>query len=189
MTERMGLSVDEARRLRSAYLEAQGTTLKGLMGDFQIDPADYLTYVHQLDYHALLHPDPELRQALISLPQTKYVFTNASAEHAHNVLAALRLTDVFQGVIDIVAMGYANKPEATAYAFALEFVGAPAEACLMADDRVANLLPAAALGMTTVLVGDGDSINVDISVDRLAHLPNALPQLLQGRPGPLDHHG
>ncbi len=185
MIDRMELPPEEARRLRSNYLEAQGTTLKGLMGDFDIDPSDYLTFVHQLDYPSLIHPDAELRQMLESLPQVKYVFTNASAEHARKVLAALGLTDVFSGIIDIVALGYANKPEHLAYVRALELIGSPdPQGCLMADDRLENLLPARAMGMTTVLVGSGAGMGVDagvdVRIDRLADLPSVLPHLRDG---------
>ncbi len=181
MTNKMGLSQDEAARLRSRYLEAQGTTLKGLMRDFDIDPSDYLAYVHQLDYPRLIQPDPELRKSLESLPQTKYIFTNASAAHAYHVLDALGLTDQFRGVIDVVAMGYANKPDEIAYIRALELIGSPdPETCLMADDRLQNLLPAHAMGMTTVLVGPKTPGEADIHLDRLAELPSAMPSLLDG---------
>jgi len=188
MTDRLGLSTAEAGRLRSSYLEAQGTTLHGLMGDFEIDPSDYLTFVHDLDYPSLLSPDRELRRVLESLPQTKYIFTNASAEHARNVLDALRLEDLFSGIIDIVAVDYANKPDRIAYVRALELIGAPdPEACLLADDRSVNLRPAHAMGMTTVLVGPGARQDVDAQIDCLAELPHALPHLLDagqsdGRP-------
>ena len=179
MVNRIGLSPKEARTLRASYVGMHGTTLTGLMGDFPIDPADYLTYVHQLDYEALIHPDPELRRALEVLPQARYVFTNGSAEHARNTLDALRLTDLFRGIIDIVALDYANKPDPKSYTRALALIGAPdPEACLLADDRIQNLGAASALGMTTVLVGPGPSEAADARVDRLADLPNALPWLL-----------
>jgi len=181
MTHKMGLSPAEAGRLRSSYLEAQGTTLQGLMRDFEIDPSDYLTYVHKLDYPSLISPDSELRQVLESLPQKKYVFTNASAEHARNVLDALQLADLFSGIIDIVAVGYANKPDRIAYVRALELIGSPApEVCLLADDHLENLRPAHAMGMTTVLVGSRTSQDVDVQIDRLAELPRALPHLMDG---------
>lgn len=180
MADRMGIPPGEAKRLRSSYLEAQGTTLRGLMQDFNIDPLDYLTFVHQLDYQAVILPDPELRSALESLPQAKYVFTNASASHAQSVLAALRMTDAFSGIIDIVAIGYANKPEPLAYTRALELIGSPSpETCLLADDRIENLRPAKAMGMTTVLVGGRALEGADLQIEHLAELPNALPRLLE----------
>jgi len=181
MTDRLGLSTAEAGRLRSSYLEAQGTTLQGLMRDYEIDPSGYLTFVHDLDYPSLLGPDSELRQVLESLPQTKYIFTNASAEHARNVLDALQLEDLFSGIIDIVAVDYANKPDRMAYVRALELIGGPPpEVCLLADDRLVNLRSAHAMGMTTVLVGSGPGQDVDAQIDRLSELPHALPHLLDG---------
>ena len=190
MTDRLGLPLEEARRLRSVYLDAQGTTLKGLMGDFELDPSDYLAYVHQLDYSAFIHPDPVLRSALESLPQAKVVFTNASADHARYVLAALKLTDLFSEIIDIVALGYANKPDEEAYLRALDLIGSPAPAsCLLADDRLVNLVPAKDLGMTTVLVGPANGSGADVHIERLSDLPRAMPQLLGGLPFSRNSHG
>jgi putative hydrolase of the HAD superfamily len=190
MTDRLGLSSEEAQRLRTLYLDTQGTTLRGLMRDFQIDPPAYLDYVHQLDYERLIQFDPALRHALEALPQQKVVFTNASADHARKVLAALHLTDLFSGLVDIVALDYANKPEPEAYTRALALIGeSHASACLIADDRIRNLLPARAMGMMTVLVGSGPTDEVDARIDRLADLPSALPSLLDGGVRPDETRG
>lgn len=190
MTDRLGLPGDEASRLRALYLEAQGTTLKGLMRDFAIDPSDYLAYVHQLDYESLIHPDPQLRAALEGLPQTRVVFTNASAAHAAHVLAALEIEDLFSDIIDIVALQYANKPDREAYVKALDLLGSPApEHCLLADDRLVNLLPAKDMGMTTVLVGPNKQPGADVYIDHLSQLPDALPRLMDGTSPNGDRHG
>jgi putative hydrolase of the HAD superfamily len=55
------LKVDrpEADRLRRHYWAIHGTTLAGLMREHQIDPAPYLTDVHDINFDALI-PDPTL---------------------------------------------------------------------------------------------------------------------------------
>ena len=46
------LKVDslEAARLRKHYYKAYGTTLRGLMTEHNLDPSDFLNYVHDIDY-------------------------------------------------------------------------------------------------------------------------------------------
>jgi putative hydrolase of the HAD superfamily len=191
MRERLGLSSAEITFRRQRYVSAFGTTLTGLMHDFDIDPADYLEFVHQVDYAALLKPDPELREALLALPQSKSIFTNASREHALHVLEAVGLGGLFEHIIDIVSLDYRNKPLPEAYVRAVTLAGAStANACLMADDRPVNLAPARELGMTTVLVGPGPSQAADIHLGRLAELPQAIAALVGSPAGSrADHNG
>jgi putative hydrolase of the HAD superfamily len=180
MSQKLGLSAAEIALRRAEYVATFGTTLTGLMRDFSIEPVDYLEFVHQVDYRAVLKPDKLLRQALLSLPQAKAIFTNASRDHAEHVLAALGLQGVFNHILDIVSLGYVNKPMPEAYQRAVALVGADSpRACLMADDRAINLAPARDLGMTTVMVGPGASNQADVHLVRLADLPQALPELLR----------
>ena len=54
--EKLGLASGEAQALRSKYYHQYGTTLRGLMMEHQIDPDDYLDYVHQINYD-VVSPD------------------------------------------------------------------------------------------------------------------------------------
>lgn len=179
MTEQMGLASPQVAALRQKYAEEQGTTLNGLMQDFSVDPEDYLAFVHDADLSSLLRPDPVLRSMLADLPQSKFVFTNASRGHAERVLELLGVRSEFDDIIDIVALGYVNKPELQAYRTALAIAGSPAAACMMVDDRVRNLEPAAALGMRTVLVGARDEPNeaVDLQIETVHRLIDDAPEL------------
>mgnify|MGYP000078263613 CR=1 FL=1 len=48
-----GVGKTEADRLRQHYWDAYGTTLAGLMREHDIDPAPYLTDVHDIDFSVL----------------------------------------------------------------------------------------------------------------------------------------
>lgn len=178
--DRLGLTYDEATQLRRRYFEQYGTTLNGLWHHHAVDPDDYLAYVHALPLEDMIHPDPELSSMLDELPQKRVVFTNANRQHAERVLACLGVSARIDAIIDLFALEMANKPERAAYARALELAGeTDPRACVLADDLPRNLVPARALGMTTVLVGpeqqDGAA---DVRIERITDLTRALPGLV-----------
>lgn len=147
------LEVDEAeaRRIQKQYFREHGTTLCGLMRHHNVDPAEFLEYVHAIDLSPVA-PSPALDAALARLPGRKLVFTNGSVRHAENVLNRLGVTHHFEGVFDIVAAEYRPKPDPETYRALLRRHGVNPRAATMFEDLPANLRPAAALGMTTVLV-------------------------------------
>jgi putative hydrolase of the HAD superfamily len=57
----------EADRLRRHYWATYGTTLAGLMQEHGLDPAPYLTDVHDITFDALA-PDPLLAAHIRALP-------------------------------------------------------------------------------------------------------------------------
>lgn len=67
------------------------------MTGYAIDYEDWHAYVHgRLPYSRLFSRDETLREVLSSLPQPKYVFTNADIRHAETVLGKLGIRDLFQ---------------------------------------------------------------------------------------------
>ena len=50
MTERMGMSEEEANRLRSHYWQTYGSTFIGLWRRHGVDPKEFLPAVHDFDY-------------------------------------------------------------------------------------------------------------------------------------------
>jgi putative hydrolase of the HAD superfamily len=149
-----GLPRDEARGLQKQYLAEHGITLGGLMSRHGVDPDIYHAHLNQVPLDVLT-PDPVLKAALARLPGRRLVFTNADDVHAERVLAKLELAGLFDDVFHIGLAGYAPKPSSEAYArLAAAHAVIPAEAAFF-EDTVRNLAPAAALGMTTVLVGEG----------------------------------
>lgn len=148
IAERLSLSLDEALVIQKTYFREHGTTMRGLMIVDNIDPHDFLAYVHEVDL-ACVPPDPVLAAALAALPGRKIVHTNGSVRHAERLLAHLDVANAFCGIIDIVDAGFEPKPALNGYRELLRRHAVQAEAALMVEDMAKNLVPAAALGMTT----------------------------------------
>jgi pyrimidine 5'-nucleotidase len=179
MRERLNLPFREVNRLRRHYFEKYGTTLKGLQIHYQIDADEYLAYVHDLPLEKYLHPDKDIRSLLLSLPQLKWIFTNADDAHARRVLSTLKLDDCFDGIIDVRALNFTCKPQIDAYKKAMLISGETVpDKCIMLDDSIRNLAPATEMGITTILVGTIDAHpDAHHSIPSLHYLPEKLPDL------------
>jgi putative hydrolase of the HAD superfamily len=169
------VDLEEAKRVRRQYFLKHGTTLRGLMVENGIDPHSFLGYVHDIDLSAI-PADTALGEALAVLPGRKLVFTNGSVRHAENILGHLGIAGHFSGLFDIAACDFVPKPDPAGYARLVErFAVTPARAAMI-EDMAKNLVPAAALGMTTVwlrgtldwAVEGAESPHVHHVVDRLA---------------------
>jgi putative hydrolase of the HAD superfamily len=147
-----GLPWAEARALQKSYYHQHGTTLAGLMANHGVDPAAYIAEVQDVAMDTV-QPDPTLRAALARLPGRRLVFTNAGGRYAEKVLARLGIDDLFEDVFHIEAADYIPKPQPACFErMTVRHGVAPARAAFF-EDSERNLAPAAALGMTTVLVG------------------------------------
>ncbi len=148
----IGIPADQAEAARRRWRSRYGTALRGLIEDgYTFDLDDFFRYVHDIPLGHVA-PDPELRAMLLRLPLRRVVLTNSNIEHADRVLAHLQIADCFERVIDIRALGLINKPDPRAYELALEMVGVSAGEAILVEDTPANVVPARALGMTTILV-------------------------------------
>jgi len=176
------LPIDDIISIRQKYLETYGTTLRGLQAHFDVDRDEYLAFVHDIPLEKFIHPDPVLRDLLLSLPQRRWVFTNADNNHANRVLKILGLVDCFDGVIDIRAIDFACKPDKIAYQKALKVAGDDDPThCVIFDDAIRNLAPAHEIGFYTILVGkDGTEPSVDQAITSLHVLKDCLPELWEG---------
>ncbi len=145
----LDLDLDEAQRIQKHYFREYGTTLRGLMNRHGLDPGPFLDYVHAVDL-SLVPPNPALGVALARLPGRKYIFTNASADHAGRITDRLGVTHHFDAVFDIADADYVPKPEPRIYEALVECHGLDPQKTVMIEDIARNLAPAAALGMTTV---------------------------------------
>lgn len=182
MIERLGLKPDEVPLLRDRYFNSFGTTLNGLRHNFNVDPEDYLAFVHDLPLERYLRPDPALNGMLARLPLTKVIFTNSDAPHVRRVLDHLGVGCHFQHIIDIHALDFINKPDPRAYTRAVELIAAQPGECVFAEDSRRNLLPARALGMLTVLVNEaGSQDGVDYQIPNILDLERILAGLIGQR--------
>lgn len=175
----MDLPIDQIVSIRQDYLEKYGTTLRGLQAHYDVDPDDYLAFVHDLPLDKFIHPDPSLCMLLLSLPQRRWIFTNSDTNHAKRVLKLLGMETVFDGIIDIHAVDFACKPDKIAYQRALSITGeADPASCAIFDDALRNLAPAREIGFYTVLVGkNGPEPQVDRVISSLHGLKESMPEL------------
>lgn len=150
-----GLPRAEARALQMRYLNEHGTTLAGLMANYGVPPEPFLTEVHDVALDSLA-PDADLREAIARLPGRRLVFTNGDARHAERVLAHLGLLELFEDVFHIAAADYIPKPRPEAFARMIARHHVDPRRAAFFEDSARNLLPAAELGMTTILVGGQD---------------------------------
>ncbi|WP_439534293.1 pyrimidine 5'-nucleotidase [Polymorphobacter sp.] len=166
----LGCDADEAWRVQKGFFHSHGMTLPGLMAAHGVDPHDFLAYVHDVDID-VVQPHPDLGLMLARLPGRKLVFTNADAPYATRVLARLGLSESFEAMHDIHALGYVPKPQAAAYAHFCEAHGVDPTRALFVEDMARNLVPAKAIGMTTVWIDNGSEQGPakDPGIDR-AHI-------------------
>jgi putative hydrolase of the HAD superfamily len=148
---RFDLSPEAALARQKVYFREHGTTLRGLMVVDRVDPNEFLAFVHDIDL-TCVPPDPVLVAALAALPGRKIVHTNGSRRHAERLLDHLDIAGSFCGILDIEAAGYEPKPALAGYHELLKRHDVTPGTALMVEDIARNLIPAAALGMTTAWV-------------------------------------
>jgi len=150
----LSVPFDEARAIQKTYYREHGTTLNGLMRRHGVDPDVYLDYVHDIDLGPL-EDDARLDAALARLKGRRYVFTNGCRHHAARVLDRLKLSKYFDDIWDIRTIGFRPKPDPVAYDVVLAHADIEPSRAAMFEDSARNLVPAHALGMTTVWLRNG----------------------------------
>ena len=149
VAEFLGVDEVEAHEVQKRYFREYGLTLRGLMVNHGLDPSVFFSKMRAVDL-AEIEPDQRLVEAIGMLPGRKFVYTNAPVHHAEAVLGRIGLDSHFAAVHDIIAAEFVPKPDVSAYrALCRRYAIEPARAAMI-DDVVANLAPAAEIGMTTV---------------------------------------
>ncbi len=147
----LDVSHDDAKVIQKTFYREHGTTLRGLMVEHDIDPDEFLEFVHDID-HSPVEPDPALGAAIARLPGRKFIFTNGSRPHAEKVAGRLGVTDHFEDIFDIVAADLVPKPERETYErFINRFDVLPQNAAMF-EDLARNLKVPKVIGMRTVLI-------------------------------------
>jgi putative hydrolase of the HAD superfamily len=178
LCDHLALSWEDAVALRRKYYHQYGTTLGGLIAEHDLDPHDYLVYVHDIPLEEYIGPNPALGAMLAGIPLRRVVYTNATAEYARRVLGVLGVSDHFEEVIGIEDVGLLNKPYQEAYERVLVRLDAWGPECIMVEDCARNLRPAKMLGMTTVLVNALPDWSVDYVVGDVLQVGQVVSKLL-----------
>ncbi|MDT8273413.1 MAG: pyrimidine 5'-nucleotidase [Desulfomonilia bacterium] len=158
------LGPEQAKILRRTYISTYGSTLRGLMRHFNVDPGHYLMDVHDVPVHDMLHQDIRLRETLQAIPCEMIVFSNGSVEYVRRVLTALGVDDLVCSLFTIEYMDYIPKPLAYPYHKIMALYERKPEDCIVVDDRPSNIKTAEDLGMAGILVGDADPPESVVSV-------------------------
>lgn len=177
MIEKLSIPVDFAADERERLFHQHGTTMRGLVAEYQVDEVDFLDYVHDIPIEEYLSENQALRQTLVQYPQRKLIFTNANMGHAQRVLSALCIEDLFEKVIDIQSIKPWCKPQPEAFMLAFKLAGITDPLnCVMIDDAYRNLVTAHSLGMTTIQISTSLLQDpVDACIPCLENLPDVLP--------------
>ncbi|MES1197202.1 MAG: pyrimidine 5'-nucleotidase [Pseudomonadota bacterium] len=171
-----GLAPKEAETLREHYFHEYGATVVGLIRHHGVDGAHFMADVHDVDL-SIVAPDPALNALIAALDGRKFVFTNGGRDYARRILAQLDLASHFDAVIDLETLGFTPKPHPDAYAQTIALCGIDPRESVLIEDTLHNLIPAAALGFETVLVG---AVHPDPRPPYVHHHAHDLKSFLRG---------
>ena len=150
--EVLSFTMEEANFVRSNMYKKYGLTLTGLMREYEIDPDEYLDFIHDVT-HPELKYEKQLQKSLNNLSGRKFIYTNASQSHAKKILSAMGLEAEFEKILDIKATQYVPKPDPKSYDIMLKSFGILSdqiENSIFIEDTAKNLKPAKLLGLKTV---------------------------------------
>jgi putative hydrolase of the HAD superfamily len=173
----------EVNEFRNKYFVQYGTTLRGLMLHHEVNPRDFLDYVHDVPVHEFLSADLELRETLEQVKSRKLIFTNSDLKHANRILDALGVRDQFERIFDIEAMNFIPKPNPDPYRLVLEYLRMYPKDVLLIDDMERNLKPAQEMGMRTILIGNGKPVDDrHHAIENIKELTDILAILTKHKP-------
>ena len=165
------LDVDKiaADKMRAEYWKKYGTSLAGLMQNYKIDPDDFLSIVHDIDF-SVLSKDLNLLDALNNLPGRKLIYTNGTVPYAREVLKYRGLLDVFDEIYGIEDATYVPKPFPEAFEIIFSKAKIVPNRSAMFEDEVRNLEVPFKLGLKTILISDiqSDETYVNYTIKRLS---------------------
>ena len=148
---KFNVNEEEAFNIQKKYFLEYGTTLSGLMKRENIDPDEFLEFVHDINLE-ILKPNTELSKIIKNLPGNKFIFTNGSKKHAENVLKQLEMSGIFDDIFDIKESNFIPKPNINAYLSFIDKTKIEPDVSIMFEDIGRNLEAAKKLGMRTVLI-------------------------------------
>ena len=175
ISKKLNLSLEKAKELQTNYFHKYNTSLNGLMIHHDINPQEFLKYVHYINLD-FLKKDLKLRKELLELKTKKFVFTNGSHEHALNITKTLGISDLFDGFFDITDCNFVPKPSIEPYRKLIDKFNIKPSETVFIEDIAINLEPAKKLGMKTVWLKnneywgkkDSDKKFVDLKIENLS---------------------
>ena len=151
ISKNLNVSLDEAFKIQKKYFVNNGTTLRGLMLYHNIQPEEFLNYVHEIDLTSI-KKNEELGDELKKYNGKKIIFTNGSDKHAKKVLKKIGLDKTIDHIFDIIKADYIPKPDISTYQKVIKEYSLDPDKTIMIDDLPNNLKTAKKLGIKTVLI-------------------------------------
>jgi len=138
ISNKLNIDLKKAKELQTNYFHKYNTSLNGLMKHHDIEPEDFLKYVHNIDL-SFMSKDTVLRSELENLNLKKFIFTNGSKDHANNITTHLGINDLFDGLFDIVDSEFSPKPTAKAFDLMVKKFNINPKETLYIEDIAKNL--------------------------------------------------
>ena len=179
ISQKLKISEDQAFILQKKFYKDYGTTLSGLMKNYNIKPEEFLDYVHDIDF-SRLKKSKLLEQYLVKLPGEKILFTNGDEKYAKKVLTSLGIEKIFQKIFDIKKANYIPKPKIKTYQNLLNKFCLNPKKSVFFEDIEKNLKPAHDLGIITVHIDINSKKNQKKHVDfKFKCIKSALKEITQ----------
>ena len=156
ISERFNVDLIEAKKIQKKYFYDYGTTLSGLMKKENVDPYEFLSFVHDVDI-SWLPKDHLLKEELIKIKEKKYIFSNGSHAHIENVTKQLGVYGLFDGAFDIADSNFVPKPHLDPYKKLIEKFSLNPTQSILIEDIAHNLEQAKNLGMKTVWLENNEA--------------------------------
>ena len=179
ISKKLDVDLKKAKEIQKKYFYESGTTLSGLMKHNNIDPYEFLEFVHDIDI-SWLPKDLLLREELSKIKEKKYIFTNGSQSHVENVTKQLGINDLFDGSFTITDANFIPKPNIEPYKKIIEKFDLDPKKSILIEDIAHNLKQAKKLGMKTCWLENNETFaKKDADKPYIDYKIKSLPSFLQ----------
>ncbi len=154
ISDKINVTKEESYKIQKNLYAKYGTTLFGLIKSHNVDPFEFLEYVHNVNLKNI-KKSKKLKNCLERLPGNKLIFTNGDEKWARKIINALGIQDSIDEIFDIVKADFFPKPQAKTYENFLNKFNINPKESVFFEDTVRNLKYANIIGMTTVHIDEG----------------------------------
>ena len=153
ISEKLKITEQEAFKLQKLFYKKYGTTLFGLMQNYDIDPEEFLTFVHDINFDKLSN-SYKLKKKLNLLPGRRIIYTNGDEDYALKILSSLGIKSAFVDIFDIRKANYFPKPSKKSLQSLIYKYSLNPTKTVFFDDLERNLKYASLMGITTIHISN-----------------------------------
>ena len=153
ISEKLKITKQEAFKLQKLFYKKYGTNLFGLMHNYDIDPEEFLTFVHDINFDKLSN-SYKLKKKLNLLPGRRIIYTNGDEDYALKILSSLGIKSAFFDIFDIRKASYFPKPSKNSLQSLIYKYSLNPSKTVFFDDLERNLKYASLMGMTTIHISN-----------------------------------